>query len=182
MLSPLIILITTHSEAWSTHISNFEHTDASFGPISGLYNDQYKGPKEAAKLSRLAADQGHGDAQRRTTPSSFVRISINTLNRETIHLNLKLSTTVDSVKRQIHIKHGIPVEHQRILYSNKTLRNNLTLYDYNIRDNSKLHLVVDQDRREGSSFLNEAARFSSLAADQSHAKAQDTQLVACLCA
>jgi hypothetical protein len=48
--------------------------------------------------------------------------------------------TVESVKQQLHDKTSIPQDEQLLIFSGKHLKNGLKLSDYNIKNESTLHL------------------------------------------
>ena len=50
--------------------------------------------------------------------------------------------TIDQLKSKIAAKQGIPVEQQRLVFSGKQLDSTKTLNDYNVNEDSTLHLVL----------------------------------------
>ena len=68
----------------------------------------------------------------------FVRIQ--NLNK-TITLEVKLSDTIRDLKAKIQDKEGFSPDQQRLKFLGKPLRNELTLYDYNIHKERTIELV-----------------------------------------
>lgn len=61
-------------------------------------------------------------------------------NGRTISICLSAMETVESVKQQLQDKTGIPQDEQLLIFSGKPLKNGLKLSDYNIKNESTLHL------------------------------------------
>ncbi|GLT89708.1 hypothetical protein SLE2022_076840 [Rubroshorea leprosula] len=70
-----------------------------------------------------------------------VQIRIRTVAGKDISLNLEPSDTINDVKGMIHARESIPVDQQDIWMGGKVLENDRTLADYNIGNNSRLHLL-----------------------------------------
>jgi len=77
----------------------------------------------------------------RTSGGGPTQIFVRSVDGRTLTLDVDLSDTVDTVKRQLESRAGVPVQMQRLVHAGRDLHDEPTLLDCGIERHSTLHLV-----------------------------------------
>lgn len=71
-----------------------------------------------------------------------IRIFVRTLVGKTIVVEIDPNDNIESLKQQLYDSEGIPVSQQRLIFAGKQLENHKTFLEYNITNESTVHLVL----------------------------------------
>jgi len=72
---------------------------------------------------------------------------------KTIIVEVDITESIGNLKKMIEEKQGIPLEHQRIIFNGDKLEDEKSLEDYNIVQDTTLHLVAFQQGRHAARSL-----------------------------
>lgn len=74
--------------------------------------------------------------------TGIIHISVKTLTGKTMFFDVPPNLTIRMLKRFIEVKEYIPISEQRIAFEGKQLEDNRTIDEYEIKNESTLHLIL----------------------------------------
>ena len=85
---------------------------------------------------------GGGLASALNVPRGGMQLFVKTLTGKTVSIEVEEGESIEDVKAKIAEKEGIPPEQQRLIFGGQQLQDSKTLDDYDVGDDSTLHLVL----------------------------------------
>ena len=74
--------------------------------------------------------------------STTIQVFVKSLTGKTVAIEMEHAGTVAELKRKVHVKEGIAVDQQRLVYAGKQLEDERTIEDYGIGNETTIHLVL----------------------------------------
>lgn len=75
-------------------------------------------------------------------PRGGMQLFVKTLTGKTVSIEVEEGESIEDVKAKIAEKEGIPPEQQRLIFGGQQLQDGKTIDDYDLSDDSTLHLVL----------------------------------------
>lgn len=99
-------------------------------------------------VGKASVHNGIGEGGEKVNYSKLVglrggmQVFVKTLSGKTISVECEPDESIESLKEKIMAKEGVPPDQQRIIFGGKQLDAQKNLSDYDIDDDSTLHLVL----------------------------------------
>ena len=127
------------------------------------------------QLQHLRQEQHHQEQQSQENHSQeefqqaqHRQVWVRTLTGTTFTLDVEASDTLYSVKTKFCAQEGFPLDQQRLIYGGRLLQDDRTLSEYNILQDSTLHMVLSEVLQDAGEPFRRPAALEPLLAVHRH--------------
>ena len=147
ILSLLIVIalsvVSTVKGNWSGRSSVPTHHRLSRPGSSWISRrDGYEDSIDTSERKENTERNSEGRLEHILSIQGGMQLFVKTLSGKTISVDVEPDESVESLKAKIAEKEGVPVDQQRLIFGGKQLDSLKSLSDYDIDDDSTLHLVL----------------------------------------
>ncbi|GFE55063.1 ubiquitin [Babesia ovis] len=119
----------------------------TIGDLRQTLERKYKAPVELYRQgtplnNAESVDYDNAKIDVMVTLRGGMRVQVQTMMGQKLEVEVDPNETVLEFKKKLSKKQKLPVDQQRIIYEGKMLQDNKTLADYNIKNNSVIHMVL----------------------------------------
>jgi hypothetical protein len=149
----MMALLENHDGEWMHHetlndtAENKQKRQARVAMTVAMYKvmfetDPWTAPVEAQPSPAVVVAAPAAPKNKKRKKDSEITLYVRELNGKNLTLTCDVNDSVEELKSKIQKARGIPIDQQRIIWTGKQVEDGRTLLDYNIGDESTVHLVL----------------------------------------